>query len=122
MKAPASSGSVNGAWMPYSENALAAALDGGRPVFVDFTAAWCLTCQINKKLVLDREPVLTYLKEKEVVLLLADWTNRDPEITRALERQGRIGVPMYLAYSQGSKVPVVLPQVLSESSLREAFP
>ncbi|MGZ3660990.1 MAG: protein-disulfide reductase DsbD family protein [Bdellovibrionota bacterium] len=113
---------VQGAWQPYSESALSKALDSGKPVFVDFTAAWCLTCQVNKKLVLDREATQTYFHDKGVVLLLADWTNKDPVIAAALERQGRIGVPLYLAYPAGSRRPEVLPQILTESRIHATFP
>lgn len=110
-----------GSWKPYSEDALSEALAAGKPVFVDFTAAWCLTCQVNKKLVLDRSAAQDFFRERGVLLLLADWTNRDPVITKALERHGRIGVPLYLAYKAGSREPVILPQVLTDGLVREAF-
>lgn len=113
---------AHGAWAPYSEALLNQSLQQGRPVFVDFTAAWCLTCQINKKLVLDRDSVQSFFRQKGVVLLLADWTNRDPKITQALERQGRLGVPLYLAYRAGENEPQILPQILTEGVVREAFP
>lgn len=113
---------AQGAWKPYDEATLAKALEAGKPVFVDFTAAWCLTCQVNKKLVLDRKGMQSYFLEKGVVLLLADWTNRDAVIAAALEREGRIGVPLYLAYHAGSRMPEVLPQILTEARLRSAFP
>ncbi len=112
----------SGAWAPYSDAALREHLKAGQPVFVDFTAAWCLTCQINKKLVLDRASMQEFFRQKGVVLLLADWTGRDPLITQALERQGRIGVPLYLAYPPGRGEAKVLPQILTESVVREAFP
>ena len=108
-------------WIPYSEAALEKALDEKRPVFVDFTAAWCLTCQVNRKLVLERESVQKFFQEKGVVLLLGDWTNRDPGITKALEQQGRIGVPLYLVYPAGARQARVLPQILTEGILRSSF-
>jgi thiol:disulfide interchange protein DsbD len=119
---PAGAPEAQGPWKPYSEAALNGALDAGKPVFVDFTAAWCLTCQVNRKLVLERAGTLGYFREKGVVLLLADWTNRDPEITRALEREGRLGVPLYLAYRAGSRQAEVLPQILTEGRIRSTFP
>ncbi|HEY8279120.1 MAG TPA: thioredoxin family protein [Bdellovibrionota bacterium] len=109
-------------WAPYGEKALQEAIQNGKPVFVDFTAAWCLTCQVNRKLVLERDSLKEFFRQKGVVLLVADWTNRDPEITRALERQGRLGVPLYLVYRAGAAQPEVLPQVLTEGRIRESFP
>lgn len=108
-------------WKPFSEAAVSEAVGAGRPVFVDFTAAWCLTCQVNKKLVLDRAAMRDFFREKGVVLLLADWTNRDPAITHALESHGRIGVPLYLGYRAGTSHGEVLPQVLTEDRLRDFF-
>jgi len=112
---------AEGAWKSYSESALRDALASGKPAFVDFTAAWCLTCQVNKKLVLDRSSMQDYFREKGVALFLADWTNRDPAIAKALEAQGRIGVPLYLAYPAGATRPEVLPQILTEERLRASF-
>jgi len=119
---PSEASDSHGSWKRFSDAAVEEAIRAGQPVFIDFTAAWCLTCQINKKLVLDRSEMQEYLKEKGVVLFLADWTNRDPEITRALEQHGRIGVPLYLVYGKGEKSARVLPQVLTSGIVREAFP
>jgi thiol:disulfide interchange protein DsbD len=120
---PAGAGiAAGGAWKPYAESAVSEAVASGKPVFVDFTAAWCLTCQVNKKLVLDRSGVQEYFRAKGVELFLADWTNRDPAITKALEKQARLGVPLYLAYRAGNPVPEVLPQLLTEERIRATFP
>ena len=90
---------------------------GGRPVFVDFTAAWCVTCQYNKKTTLAHADVLADLQTKNVALLRADWTRRDPAITAALASLGRNGVPVYVFYRPG-KPPVVLTEVLSVDEVR----
>ncbi|MGE3261004.1 MAG: protein-disulfide reductase DsbD family protein [Bacteriovoracia bacterium] len=111
----------NSSWKKYSNANLEALLRDGRPVFVDFTAAWCLTCQVNKSLVLDRAALQDFFRERGVTLLLADWTNQDQEITAALARHGRIGVPLYLAFPKGSKQPKILPQILTDDIVRKAF-
>ena len=110
-----------GPWKAYSEEALNEARASGQPVFVDFTAAWCLTCQVNKTVVLDKEDTQSFFREKNAHLLLADWTNSDPAITAALEKQGRIGVPLYLVYLPGQEKPRVLPQILTAENVRAAF-
>lgn len=109
-------------WKKYSASVVSEALTAKRAVFVDFTAAWCLTCQVNKSLVLDRADMQKFFQEKKVVLLRADWTNHDPEITKALEEYSRIGVPLYLAFPAGSNRAEILPQVLTDARIREAFP
>lgn len=108
--------SANGAyaWQPYSRAKVDALVREGKPVFVDFTAAWCVTCQANKRLVLEREKVASRFKALGVVMLKADWTNQDPEITAALAQFGRNGVPLYLLYVPGDKdSPRVLPELLT---------
>ncbi|CAN7590467.1 protein-disulfide reductase DsbD family protein [Acidovorax sp. LjRoot129] len=102
------------AWAPGAADQIAA---GGRPVFVDFTAAWCVTCQYNKKTTLAHPDVLADLAAKNVALLRADWTRRDPAITAALAQLGRNGVPVYVFYRAG-KPPVVLTEVLSVQEVR----
>src|SRR5690606_11704604 len=82
------------AWHPWSPEALAQARAAGRPVFVDFTAAWCVSCQVNKKLVLDRDTVVEAMRSAGMLRLKADWSNRDPGITAELARHGRNGVPL----------------------------
>ncbi len=109
------------AWMPWSAERVDAALAEGRPVFVDFTAAWCVTCQANKKLVLHRDPVVTEFARRRVATLQADWTRRDPSITAELARFGRNGVPLYLVYLPGRERPEVLPELLSSRVVLEAL-
>jgi thiol:disulfide interchange protein DsbD len=112
--------SASGDWQPYSRVRLDELVNAGRPVFVDFTAAWCVSCQANKKLVLEREDAIKAFAEKQVVLLRADWTRRDPEITAALGEFGRSGVPVYALYRPG-KSTLVLPEILTPGGLREAL-
>jgi len=94
----------------------------GRPVLVNVTAAWCLTCLVNERVAL-RSPIVTEaLARRGVATLKADWTNRDPAITRLLESFGRNGVPLYLLYpARGAGEPAVLPQILSEGAVVEAL-
>ena len=89
----------------------------GRSVFVDFTAAWCVTCQYNKKATLANAEVLADLGAKNVALLRADWTRRDPDVTAALRQLGRSGVPVYVIYHPG-RAPVVLSEILSVADVR----
>ena len=113
-------------WQPYDEATLSALRAQGRPVFVNFTAAWCITCQVNERLALTTERVEHAMAEAEVARLKADWTRRDAHITRVLEAHGRSGVPMYLFYPAGGGAPETLPSVLTEAlvleRLRDARP
>ena len=93
-------------------------LASGRPVFVNMTAAWCITCLVNERTALSTESVRAALSGKNVAYLKGDWTNRNPEITRLLERFGRSGVPLYVLYRNGRE-PVVLPQILTPSLVLE---
>jgi thiol:disulfide interchange protein DsbD len=108
-------------WEPWSDRRVEAALAAGRPVFVDFTAAWCVTCQANKKLVLERDAVVDEMRRLGVVALRADWTQRDPRITEALAKHGRNGVPLYLVYRAGGGAPRVLPELLTPALVIEAL-
>ncbi len=99
------------AWSP---QAVENALEAGKPVFVDFTASWCVTCQANKIAVLDREDIREAFKQHGVVFLVADWTNQNPDITQALESFGRSGVPLYILYSHDGKT-TVLPELLTKN-------
>jgi thiol:disulfide interchange protein/DsbC/DsbD-like thiol-disulfide interchange protein len=100
-------------WQPWSNERVAQAQAAGQPVFVDFTAAWCVTCQFNKRTTLAAEEVKAALREKNVLLLRADWTRRDPAITAELTRMGRSGVPVYALYTPGAAGPRLLSEILS---------
>ena len=102
------------AWEPGRVEQLTAS---GQSVFVDFTAAWCVTCQYNKKTTLSNASVLADMAAKKVVLLRADWTRRDPAVTAALTQLGRSGVPVYVIYKPG-RAPVVLSEILSVEDVR----
>jgi thiol:disulfide interchange protein/DsbC/DsbD-like thiol-disulfide interchange protein len=95
-------------WEPYSEERLAGALAKGEPVFVDFTAAWCVNCHVYEAAVVETEAVRAKFREKKIVALKADWTNTDdPVVTRALKSFGAVGVPLYVLYRPGEVQPVV---------------
>ena len=95
-------------------------LAGQRPVFVDFSAAWCVTCQYNKQTTLRDPKLLADMAAKNVVLLRADWTRRDPAITDALRQLGRNGVPVYALYQSG-KAPVLMSEIPSVAEVRSAL-
>jgi len=115
-------GSYGSGWEKFSEVRLSELREAGRPVFVDFTAAWCLTCQVNERVVLDSSRVRERFEALGVTLLKADWTSRDPEITRALAGHGRSSVPFYVLYGteKGAK-PVYLPEILTAPVVLEAL-
>jgi thiol:disulfide interchange protein len=104
-------------WQTWQPGRVDQILATGQPVFVDFTAAWCVTCQYNKKTTLAHKDVLADLDDKKVALLRADWTRRDPAITAALQQLGRNGVPVYVVYKAGS-APVVMSEILSVDEVR----
>ncbi len=109
-----------GMWEPWSNERLAALSVQGKSAFVDFTAAWCITCQVNKKLVLSDAVVERAFRDKGVTLLRADWTREDPEITRALADLGRNGVPVYVLYVPGQP-PRLLPELLTREAVIAAL-
>ena len=117
----AASGSGNAAtWQAWAPGRVETELAAGHPVFVDFTAAWCITCQYNKKTTLNNASVLADMRTHQVTLLRADWTRRDPAITVALEQLGRSGVPVYVLHQAG-KPPVVFSEILDAQELRSAL-
>ncbi len=107
-------------WQAFSDEKLTKLREEGKPVFIDFTAAWCLTCKVNELAVFSSSEVRERFEELEFTMLKADWTRRNPEITEALAKHGRTGVPLYVLY--GSKGdPVVLPQILTSGIVLEAL-
>uniref|UniRef100_UPI003F85E35B protein-disulfide reductase DsbD family protein n=1 Tax=Alicycliphilus soli TaxID=3228789 RepID=UPI003F85E35B len=107
-------------WQPWRAGLADEILAQGRPVFVDYTAAWCVTCQYNKSTTLARPEVLQDFAAKRVALLRADWTRRDPAITAALGELGRSGVPVYVLLAPG-RPPVVFSEILGTDALRAAL-
>jgi thiol:disulfide interchange protein DsbD len=99
-------------WEPYSREAIEQYRAQGRPVFVDFTARWCLSCQVNERAVLNRGDVRRRLHSSGIVLVRADWTKHDESIAAALRELGRSGVPTYVFYPPGQPA-LVLPEVLT---------
>ncbi|HTQ70194.1 MAG TPA: thioredoxin family protein [Acidocella sp.] len=105
---------------PYSAAQLASLRAAGRPVFIDLTAAWCITCQVNERSTLAAAPVQTLFKSKNVALLVGDWTQRNPAITALLDANHRAGVPLYLYYPPGGGAEI-LPQILTPGIVEDAL-
>jgi thiol:disulfide interchange protein DsbD len=100
-------------WVEFSPDRLRELTDSGQPVFLDFTAAWCLTCKANELVTFRSEEVISAFRERGIVPMKADWTNRNPEITEALARFGRTGVPLYVYFAGDGAEPVLLPQIIN---------
>jgi thiol:disulfide interchange protein/DsbC/DsbD-like thiol-disulfide interchange protein len=110
-------------WQPYSASRVAELNAAGRPLLVNFTASWCLTCLVNERNAFADSTVQEIFRDKKVILMKGDWTNRDPAITQALAAFGRAGVPLYVVYNgkRGSSEPQILPQILTAGVVQSAF-
>jgi thiol:disulfide interchange protein len=110
------------AWLAWSEDAVQAELARGRPVFIDFTATWCITCQVNKATVIETTEVIEAVHRLNAAMFVADWTRRDDTIRAKLAEFGKAGVPLYLVYSPESpSSPRVLPEVITRAMVIEAL-
>jgi thiol:disulfide interchange protein len=110
---------IRGDWQPFTPERLQTELEHGRTVFVDFTAAWCLTCKFNEASVLEARDVREAFQRHGIVKLKADWTNGDPVITKLLQQFGRPGVPLYVLYPAKNEEPIVFPEVLTKGMVLE---
>ncbi len=110
---------LSGDWQAFTPERLQAELEQGRTVFVDFTAAWCLTCKFNEANVLENAEVREAFQRHSIVKLKADWTNGDPVITKLLRQFGRPGVPLYVLYRGKNEEPIVFPELLTKSMVLE---
>jgi len=117
----AATASASERWQPWSPERVAQLQAEGRPVFVDFTAAWCVSCQYNKRTTLADPAVMADFDQRNVALLRADWTRRDAAITAELTRLGRSGVPVYALYARGATSPRILSEILSAGEVRDAL-
>ena len=118
----AQASAAHGAWLRFDPDAIAGQLRAGRPVFVDFTAAWCLTCAVNERAVIASARVQDELARRDFALFRADWTLRDESIRRELARFGRAGVPLYVVYDPAAPgEPRVLSELLTVDALVEAL-
>ncbi len=117
--ADSTAGTVAGDWQPFTPEKLNSELAEDHVVFVDFTAAWCITCKFNEKTVLESVAVQDAFRRRGIVKLRADWTNGDPAITRILQQFGRPGVPMYVLYHGQGGEPYLFPELLTKSMILE---
>jgi thiol:disulfide interchange protein DsbD len=108
------------AWQPWSVDTVSRYQSQGRPIFVDFTASWCLSCQVNERVALRQPAVQQAFANANVALLKADWTRHDEAITETLTALGRSGVPVYALYIPGETTPRLLPEVLTPGIVTDA--
>jgi thiol:disulfide interchange protein len=107
-------------WAEWSPEKVAELRAAGVPVYIDYTAQWCVTCQVNKR-IYKNEALKKLIADKKVALLKADWTNEDPRITQALSDLGKAAVPVNVLYVPGRDEPVVLPELLSVENVSAAL-
>lgn len=106
-------------WQNYSSAAVSEARDAGHGVFINFTADWCINCQVNDRLVLQNHKVVKAFKDQGIIAFKGDWTKYDPAITRALASYGRGSIPVYIYYPQGSDAPIILPPLITPNMIVE---
>jgi thiol:disulfide interchange protein/DsbC/DsbD-like thiol-disulfide interchange protein len=109
-------------WEPFSLTGLEEHLRQAKPVFIDFTAEWCLTCKVNERSVMGNQDVIEKFRNSNIVAIRADWTNRNPEITKLLAKFGRSGVPLYVIFPAGRPTaPIILPEVITSGMVIDAI-
>ncbi len=109
-------------WRPFSPELVATLRKEDKPVFIDFTAAWCLSCQVNQRVALNTPEVAEAFRKKGVIAVMADWTNQDPIIAKALAAFGRESVPLYVLYPPGAdSKPVILPELITPGMVTSAI-
>src|SRR5262249_10296251 len=118
---PTPAAAESGPWQPFDEAAIPGLVGSGKIVFVDVTADWCLTCQANKKLVLESDAIRPRLESVGVVAMKADWTRANPGIARYLAGFGRYGIPFNVIYGPKAPGGIVLPEVRTRSAVTDAL-
>lgn len=108
-------------WESYSTEKVELYVADGQNVFIDFTADWCITCKANERIAFSSDDVRQTFRDKNFVMIKADWTTRNPEISRALESFGRNGVPLYVIYSKNLDEPMILPELLTPGIVLDAL-
>jgi thiol:disulfide interchange protein/DsbC/DsbD-like thiol-disulfide interchange protein len=116
---PSSSTASTKGWEKFTPERLASELQQNHPVFIDFTAEWCITCKFNESTVLETDAVRTAFAQRQIVKLKADWTNGEAAITKLLKQFGRPGVPLYVLYPGGAAQPIVFPELLTKNIVLE---
>jgi thiol:disulfide interchange protein DsbD len=119
VKTVSSETATNDDWQPFTPQLLESELKQGHAVFLDFTAAWCITCKYNEATVLETAAVRDALQRHGVTKIKGDWTNADPAITKILKQFGRPGVPMYVLYPGNHAEPILFPELLTQANVLE---
>ena len=108
-------------WQPFEPDAISAFVHQGKIVFVDETAEWCVTCAVNKSLVLNDPHITSLLTQPTVIAMRADWTKQDPRIMKFLQEHGRYGIPFNIVFGPQSPHGIALPEILTISTVQKAF-